>query len=53
MGVGGVVAMGCTVGQGLSGISTLSMTSIVALAAIIAGCVAALKYQLWQLEQSV
>lgn len=53
MGVGGVVAMGCTVGQGLSGISTLSMTSIVALAAIIAGSVAALKYQLWRLEQSV
>lgn len=52
MGVGGVVAMGCTVGQGMSGISTLSLTSIVALAAIIAGCVAALKYQLWQLEQS-
>ena len=53
MGVGGVVAMGCTVGQGLSGISTLSMTSIVALAAIIAGSVVALKYQLWQLERSV
>ena len=53
MGIGGVVAMGCTVGQGMSGISTLSMTSIVALAAIIAGCVAALKYQLWQLERSV
>ena len=52
MGVGGVVAMGCTVGQGLSGVSTLSLTSIVALAAIIAGCVAALKYQLWQLERS-
>ena len=51
MGVGGVMAMGCTVGQGLSGISTLSMTSIVALAAILAGCVSALKYQLWQLER--
>ncbi len=53
MGVGGVVAMGCTVGQGLSGISTLSLTSIVALAAIIAGSVAALKYQLWRLERSI
>ncbi len=50
MGVGGVCAMGCTVGQGLSGISTLSMTSVVAVAAIVAGCVAALKYQLWRLE---
>lgn len=53
MGVGGVCAMGCTVGQGLSGISTLSMTSIVALAAILAGCVAALKYQMWRLERSI
>jgi len=53
MGVGGVAAMGCTVGQGLSGISTLSATSIVAVAAIVAGCVAALKYQIWRLEKSV
>ena len=52
MGVGGVCAMGCTVGQGLSGISTLSATSIVAVAAILAGCVAALKYQIWRLENS-
>ena len=52
MGVGGVCAMGCTIGQGLSGISTLSATSIVAVAAIVAGCVAALKYQIWRLERS-
>ena len=44
--------MGCTVGQGLSGISTLSFTSFVALAAILAGCVAGLKYQIWRLERS-
>jgi uncharacterized membrane protein YedE/YeeE len=30
MGIGGTMAIGCTVGQGLSGISTLSMTSILA-----------------------
>ena len=53
MGVGGVCAMGCTVGQGLSGISTLSATSFVAVAAIVAGCVAAVRYQLWRLERSV
>lgn len=52
MGVGGVTAMGCTVGQGLSGISTLAATSIVAVAAILAGAVAALKYQVWRLERS-
>lgn len=53
MGVGGVCAMGCTIGQGLSGISTLSATSIVAVASILAGCVASLKYQIWRLERSV
>ena len=37
MGVGGVTAMGCTVGQGLSGISTLSAVSFIAVAAIMAG----------------
>ncbi|MDO9401000.1 MAG: YeeE/YedE family protein [Polaromonas sp.] len=52
MGVGGVTAMGCTIGQGLSGLSTLSAASIVAVAAILAGCVAGLKYQVWRLERS-
>ena len=51
MGVGGVTAMGCTVGQGLSGISTLSATSFVAVAAIIIGAVAAFKYQIWRLDR--
>jgi uncharacterized membrane protein YedE/YeeE len=53
MGVGGVAAMGCTVGQGLSGLSTLSATSFVAVAGILAGSVVALKYQVWRLEQSI
>ena len=52
MGVGGVTAMGCTVGQGLSGISTLSATSFVAVAAILTGAVVALKYQIWRLERT-
>ena len=51
MGVGGVTAMGCTVGQGLSGVSTLSATSFVAVAAIIAGAVAAFRYQVWRLDR--
>ena len=52
MGVGGVTALGCTVGQGLSGLSTLSLTSFVAVPAIIAGAVAALRYQVWRIERS-
>ncbi len=51
MGVGGVTAMGCTVGQGLSGISTLSANSFVAVAGILVGAVLALKYQIWQLDR--
>jgi uncharacterized membrane protein YedE/YeeE len=51
MGVGGVTALGCTIGQGLSGMSTLSLTSFVAVAAIIAGAVAALRYQVWRIER--
>lgn len=53
MGVGGVCAMGCSIGQGLSGISTLAATSFVAVAAIATGCVAALRYQAWRLERSL
>jgi len=45
MGFGGVVAMGCTIGQGISGFSTLAAGSILTFCAIIAGAVVALKYQ--------
>jgi uncharacterized membrane protein YedE/YeeE len=51
MGVGGVTAMGCTIGQGLSGLSTLSLSSFVALAAIMSGAVAGLRYQVWRLDR--
>jgi hypothetical protein len=48
MGFGGVCALGCTIGQGLTGISTLALGSFLALGAIIAGSVAALRYQYWR-----
>ncbi len=51
MGVGGVTAMGCTIGQGLSGISTLALGSFIAVAGILVGAVAAFKYQNWRLDQ--
>jgi len=44
MGFGGVTSMGCTVGQGLSGISTLALGSLIALLSICAGCVGMLKW---------
>ena len=52
-GVGGVTALGCTIGQGLSGVSNLSLTSFTAVAGIVAGAVVALKYQAWRLEKSL
>ncbi len=51
MGVGGVTAMGCSIGQGVSGVSTLSATSFVAVFAMIGGAVAGVKYQGWRLER--
>jgi uncharacterized membrane protein YedE/YeeE len=50
MGFGGVLAMGCTLGQGLSGLSTLSLGSFIAVLGIVAGAVAALQWQLRRAE---
>ncbi len=52
MGVGGVTALGCTIGQGLSGMSTLSLTSFVAMLSIVGGAVVALRWQIWRVERS-
>ncbi|MFG6487775.1 YeeE/YedE family protein [Roseateles sp. BYS78W] len=52
MGVGGIVAMGCTVGQGITGVSTLSVSSFLAVGAMVAGAWAGLRYQEWRLEQA-
>jgi uncharacterized membrane protein YedE/YeeE len=52
MGVGGVTAMGCTFGQGLSGISTLSLNSAIALTAIVLGAVVSLRQQAARLERT-
>lgn len=51
MGFGGITALGCTIGQGLTGMSTLAIGSILALASILAGSVAAFRYQTWRLER--
>ncbi len=51
MGFGGVTALGCTIGQGLSGLSTLAMGSFIAVAGIVGGSVATLEYMLWQAER--
>ncbi len=52
MGVGGVTALGCTIGQGISGVSTLGLTSFVALASILSGAVIALRVQGWRIARA-
>ncbi|MEE4379153.1 MAG: YeeE/YedE family protein [Candidatus Competibacteraceae bacterium] len=49
MGVGGVLAMGCTIGQGITGISMLASGSLLTLGAIILGCAATMKVQYYQM----
>ena len=44
MGVGGVMALGCTVGQGITGMSTLALGSLIALLSIIGGGLFGMKY---------
>ncbi len=51
MGVGGVTAVGCSIGQGISGVSTLHLTSLVAAAAMLAGAAGGVKYQAWRIER--
>jgi uncharacterized membrane protein YedE/YeeE len=43
MGAGGVMAYGCSIGQGLTGLSTLALASFVAVAGILAGTAAGLR----------
>lgn len=49
MGVGGVLALGCSVGQGITGVSTLALGSWLALAAMIIGAATALRVQYYRL----
>ena len=44
MGIGGVMALGCTIGQGFTGVSTLALGSFLALASIWAGGYFGMKY---------
>jgi uncharacterized membrane protein YedE/YeeE len=51
MGVGGVTALGCTVGQGMSGLSTLSFSSVLAVTGIMVGAVMGFRFQMWLLDR--
>ena len=43
MGIGGVLGLGCSIGQGITGLSTLSLQSLIAAAAILCGAVLGMK----------
>ena len=49
MGFGGVLAMGCTIGQGITGVSTLAIGSIVTLIAIVLGSALTMKVQYYKM----
>jgi len=51
MGMGGVLAMGCTVGQAITGVSTLAIGSILTFMAIVIGAAGTMKYQYWKMMQ--
>jgi uncharacterized membrane protein YedE/YeeE len=51
MGFGGVLALGCTIGQGLTGFSTLALGSIIAFLAIVAGSALTMRYQYWRMSR--
>ena len=49
MGFGGVLAMGCTIGQGITGISTLAVGSFITLISIILGSALTMKVQYYKM----
>ncbi len=50
MGFGGVLALGCTIGQGITGMSTLALGSLMALISIIFGSALTMKIQYYRLD---
>lgn len=49
MGFGGVLAMGCTIGQGVTGFSTLALGSILTFVAIVLGSAITMKVQYYKM----
>lgn len=51
MGFGGVLALGCTIGQGITGMSTLAMGAVITLGMIIFGSAITMKVQYYRMEE--
>ncbi len=51
MGFGGILGLGCTIGQGVTGVSTLAMGSLITLIMIIFGSALTMKVQYYMMEE--
>lgn len=51
MGVGGVLSMGCTIGQAITGVSTLAIGSILTFLSIVIGSAGTMKYLYWKMME--
>ncbi|MDH5786526.1 MAG: YeeE/YedE family protein, partial [Chromatiales bacterium] len=49
MGFGGVLAMGCTIGQGITGVSTLAIGSFITFISIVYGSALTMKVQYYKM----
>ncbi|UCE90110.1 MAG: YeeE/YedE family protein [Pseudomonadota bacterium] len=49
MGVGGILALGCTIGQAVTGVSTMALGSVLAFASIVFGSALTMKIQYYKL----
>lgn len=52
MGFGGVLALGCTIGQGITGMSTLALGSLLSLISIIFGSALTMKIDYYQMDDN-
>jgi hypothetical protein len=51
MGFGGVIALGCTIGQGVTGMSTLAFGSVITLFTIIFGAALTMKMEYYLMDE--
>lgn len=51
MGFGGICALGCTIGQAITGFSTLALGSMLTFVSIVAGSAATMKWQYWRISR--
>ena len=49
MGIGGVLALGCTIGQGITGFSTMALGSFVSITGIVVSSMMTMKFQYYRM----